>query len=279
MGNACKQVHDPTAPCASPSAAGVAVGEASASAIVRVQGDGLRGRGAVDKGLAEVALNIYSVGTAAALFAFNAACKPLGLGAFHCGVEVFGEEWSFSDVYENDCGTEPPSDGVFSSVPMSCAGHTFLERVPMGRTLLRRAELRSLVALLIREWPASSYDVLTRNCCHFSEDFCRRLGVGPIPEWVKSLAGAGAALEAAGDGQCCRSLAGGLAETTPLAFCTITSLASPGRTPAEVVTVEAPAWRRGPPPKGWASRQTGRRPVTEELGFEVVRAGRGHCRT
>lgn len=42
-------------------------------------------------------------------------------------------------------------------------------------------------------WQGTGYDVLTRNCCHFSDELSRQLGVGPLPLWTMSLAGAGAA--------------------------------------------------------------------------------------
>ena len=36
--------------------------------------------------------------------------------------------------------------------------------------------------------------MLRHNCCHFSDALCIKLGLGPIPAWVHSLADAGAAL-------------------------------------------------------------------------------------
>jgi len=38
-----------------------------------------------------------------------------------------------------------------------------------------------------------TYNVLTRNCHHFSNAFCVRLGVGSIPTWINDLADTGAA--------------------------------------------------------------------------------------
>merc|ERR1712146_682851 len=39
------------------------------------------------------------------------------------------------------------------------------------------------------------YHLLQRNCCDFSNELCKRLGVGRVPGWVKSAAGAGARLD------------------------------------------------------------------------------------
>merc|ERR1719401_1615130 len=44
------------------------------------------------------------------------------------------------------------------------------------------------------EWNGEEYNLLNHNCCHFCDAFCRRLGVGPTPQWVTNLAGAGARL-------------------------------------------------------------------------------------
>eukprot|EP00449_Zooxanthella_nutricula_P005220 CAMPEP_0198503816 /NCGR_PEP_ID=MMETSP1462-20131121/10124_1 /TAXON_ID=1333877 /ORGANISM="Brandtodinium nutriculum, Strain RCC3387" /LENGTH=126 /DNA_ID=CAMNT_0044232953 /DNA_START=362 /DNA_END=740 /DNA_ORIENTATION=+ len=82
----------------------------------------------------------------------------------------------------------------------------------MGMTGLSRVECSRLIDLLEREWPVVAYDVINFNCCHFSDEFCMRLGVGGVPYWVMNLAGVGAAVERnTGDflnPQCCRIMAG-----------------------------------------------------------------------
>ncbi|KAL3616743.1 hypothetical protein CASFOL_039137 [Castilleja foliolosa] len=34
---------------------------------------------------------------------------------------------------------------------------------------------------LSREWPGHSYDLLSKNCNHFCDEFCERLGVPKLP--------------------------------------------------------------------------------------------------
>merc|ERR1719191_1919491 len=41
-------------------------------------------------------------------------------------------------------------------------------------------------------WGGKSYDLVRRNCCSFANEFCEKLGVGPIPGWVNRLAQVGA---------------------------------------------------------------------------------------
>mmetsp|Transcript_7625 Transcript_7625/g.17963 ORF Transcript_7625/g.17963 Transcript_7625/m.17963 type:complete len:93 (-) Transcript_7625:143-421(-) len=64
----------------------------------------------------------------------------------------------------------------------------------MGSTALSEGEVLKLVLDLRTQWMGCSYDVLVRNCCHFCDTLCRRLGANPAPEWLMHLASAGAAL-------------------------------------------------------------------------------------
>lgn len=148
-----------------------------------------------------VILNIYDIGTSSVGQALNSVLRHFGTGAFHCGVEVYGYEWSFSDT-EDGTGM-----GVFCSRPRCCDGHSYAESVKMGRTSMAHSDVLKLIPLLSSYWTVGSYDTLTRNCCHFCDDMCQRLSVGPLPSWIMNLAGAGAALAATGDATCCRELA------------------------------------------------------------------------
>lgn len=117
----------------------------------------------------------------------NCIFRALGTGAFHTGVEVYGQEWSygFSDQRHS---------GVFCCTPKSCNIHTYREAVEMGQTTLSPGEIKTLIEELARAWPGKEYDLLRRNCCHFTDELSRRLGVGPLPYWVTNLASAGASL-------------------------------------------------------------------------------------
>jgi len=143
----------------------------------------------------EVTLNVYDLGTSSAIRALNRVLRDLGSGAFHCGVELCGHEWSYGHC------------GIFSSPPRSCMGHNFSEAVSMGLAFLSRKEVLALVRFLERDWPGSKYDLVKQNCCQFANAFCQRLGLGSIPPWVTRLAGAGRAMggftETFGLGTCC----------------------------------------------------------------------------
>jgi len=139
-----------------------------------------------------VYVHIYSLGTAGQGQALNSVLRVLGTGAFHCGVEVYGKEWSFR-------GRCCSGTGVFASRPQNCEHHTYSETLTLGETSLTGPEVSRLLSILQREWPGTSYDTLRRNCCHFSDKFCRCLGVGSLPPSLTSLANAGVKLVEAGN--------------------------------------------------------------------------------
>lgn len=115
---------------------------------------------------------------------------PLKLGGiFHAGVEVNGLEWSF--------GFTPSStrSGVFCCMPKQNAQHHYRESVRCRYTSLSAEQINSVITELVEEWRGRDYDLLRRNCCHFADEFCRRLKVGGIPGWVHRLARIGARLD------------------------------------------------------------------------------------
>mmetsp|Transcript_5878 Transcript_5878/g.16807 ORF Transcript_5878/g.16807 Transcript_5878/m.16807 type:complete len:227 (+) Transcript_5878:49-729(+) len=149
-----------------------------------------------------VTLHVYDAGMSELVRGMNHILRPFGSGAFHCGVVVYGSEWSYSNVQASE-GGPVAGTGVFDCDPMQCEGHRYLETVEMGETSLRDGEVAALLAQLREEWPVAAYDTVTRNCCHFSSELCCRLGVGDIPPWVTSLAAGFAATEAMCDPGCC----------------------------------------------------------------------------
>lgn len=128
-----------------------------------------------------VTLNIYDVGSLGASTALNNVLRPMGTGAFHCGVEVNGREWSYGFVEQ---GT-----GVFCCIARHCPHHIFRETVPMGFCTMTEKQVNELLTLLMLEWKGCDYDAISHNCCHFSDALCQRLGVGEIPAWITNLAG------------------------------------------------------------------------------------------
>lgn len=148
-----------------------------------------------------VFLHIYDLGSSGHMSFLNSVLKPFDSGAFHCGVEVYGLEWSFSDICE--VHGERSRTGVFSSWPKQSPGHRYAETVHMGSTSKTEVQVLQTVAEMEADWPIGEYNILRRNCCHFADAFCRELGVGSVPQRVLNLSKAGASVVDVAYTTCC----------------------------------------------------------------------------
>lgn len=116
----------------------------------------------------------------------------IGLGGiFHSAVQVYGDdEWSFGFCEE---GT-----GVFSCPSGKNPMYTYRESIVLGKTSHSIFDVNQMLRELSRKWPGHAYDLLSKNCNHFCDDFCERLGVPKLPAWVNRFANTGdAAIEIA----------------------------------------------------------------------------------
>jgi len=151
--------------------------------------------------MTDVVLHIYDVTnsgsdkTNSTIVQINKIFKDgIGLGGiFHSAVQVYGDdEWSFGFCEQ---GT-----GVFSCPSGKNPMYTYRESVVLGKTNFSIFKVNQILRELSREWPGSSYDLLAKNCNHFCDEFCERLGVPKLPGWVNRFANAGdTAMEVAGN--------------------------------------------------------------------------------
>ncbi|KAL6972036.1 hypothetical protein U1Q18_031719 [Sarracenia purpurea var. burkii] len=151
--------------------------------------------------MTEVILHIYDVTnsdsdkTNNTIVQINKIFKDgIGLGGiFHSAVQVYGdEEWSF--------GYCEQGSGVFSCPSGKNPMYTQRECIVLGKTNFSKSKVNQLLRELSREWPGYSYDLLSKNCNHFCDEFCERLGVPKLPGWINRFANAGdAAVEIAGN--------------------------------------------------------------------------------
>jgi len=114
-----------------------------------------------------------------ALFAHKSAPFRLG-GVFHAGVEIAGREWTYGH-------TVAAGTGVTWREPRTDPQHHYRETVNIGSTRLSVRDVGALLEKLTSEYQGNSYSLLGKNCCHFAEEFCQRLGVGSLPPWVHRL--------------------------------------------------------------------------------------------
>ncbi|KAK9914312.1 hypothetical protein M0R45_038098 [Rubus argutus] len=151
--------------------------------------------------MTEVVLHIYDVTnsgsdkTNSTIMQINKIFKDgIGLGGiFHSAVQVYGEdEWSF--------GFCEQGSGVFSCPSGKNPMYTYRESIVLGTTDCSIFKVNQILRELSREWPGFCYDLLSKNCNHFCDELCERLGVPKLPGWVNRFAHAGdAAMEVAGN--------------------------------------------------------------------------------
>ncbi|KAL3651889.1 hypothetical protein CASFOL_004891 [Castilleja foliolosa] len=84
-----------------------------------------------------------------------------------------GDEWSFGFCEQ---GT-----GVFSCPTTKNPMCTYRETIKLGKTSFSIFKVNRILRELSREWPGHSYDLLSKNCNHFYDEFCERLGVPKLP--------------------------------------------------------------------------------------------------
>lgn len=132
-----------------------------------------------------VLVRVYHLNKTVVTRALNRNFKSYG--AFHTGVEVYGREWSFGMTFDDW------STGITWNPPGENPDHTFCETLSMGYTTLSPTQVWQLIEEMKTEWRGCTYHLLSRNCHHFSDAFCQKLGVNRIPTWLNELAGTGAA--------------------------------------------------------------------------------------
>eukprot|EP00927_Polykrikos_kofoidii_P017828 TRINITY_DN18168_c0_g2_i1.p1 TRINITY_DN18168_c0_g2~~TRINITY_DN18168_c0_g2_i1.p1 ORF type:complete len:513 (+),score=61.60 TRINITY_DN18168_c0_g2_i1:80-1540(+) len=130
-------------------------------------------------GTAGVVLSIYDATMCRLVEVFNDVALALGGGAYHVGVVVHRQEWSFG---QSDYGT-----GISSVRPRRHPSHRFRNSERIGFTRLTSRETSAVVAELADSWPGNKYNLFQRNCVHFAQAFCKRLGCSPVPSWLDSM--------------------------------------------------------------------------------------------
>ncbi|GAB9462838.1 hypothetical protein Gpo141_00000321 [Globisporangium polare] len=118
-----------------------------------------------------VFLNVYDLSPA------NAYVSALGVGLFHSGIEIAGDEYSFAS-----------GAGVFTNTPKQAAGAAFRESIQLGVFNGSYTEARQLAFSLRPEFEGDSYNLFTKNCNTYSEALCQLLLSKSIPAYVNRAA-------------------------------------------------------------------------------------------
>ncbi|EGX53256.1 hypothetical protein AOL_s00006g122 [Orbilia oligospora ATCC 24927] len=113
----------------------------------------------------------------------------LGVGLLHTGVAIGDREYAFgghdrrgvTGVYYLKPKQEPP-------------GATFRTSIVHGHVSYTPDQIHEILVEVSQEFLGTSYNVLTRNCNHFTSFLCEKLTGKPAPKWINRAASIGVAL-------------------------------------------------------------------------------------
>jgi len=127
----------------------------------------------------QVVLNVYD------LTPINNYTYWVGFGIFHSGIEVHGKEYGFG-------AHDFPVSGVFEVEPKNCPGFFYRSSIVLGRINMPPSEFRTFIETAASEYHGDTYNLISKNCNHFTNDISSRLTGKHIPGWVNRLARLGA---------------------------------------------------------------------------------------
>mmetsp|Transcript_38466 Transcript_38466/g.86487 ORF Transcript_38466/g.86487 Transcript_38466/m.86487 type:complete len:241 (+) Transcript_38466:124-846(+) len=128
-----------------------------------------------------------------------------GGGVYHSGTEVGGKEYAYGGLTLQEltpAGDPLPHradrSGVWVQeplvVPPQMSGARYKCGIDVGIARLSELELKQKLVKLSRTWKAIDYDVLEKNCNHFTSTLCAVLQVDEPPSWINDLADKGVSM-------------------------------------------------------------------------------------
>mmetsp|Transcript_31436 Transcript_31436/g.40436 ORF Transcript_31436/g.40436 Transcript_31436/m.40436 type:complete len:230 (-) Transcript_31436:304-993(-) len=119
----------------------------------------------------KVILNVYD------LSEINEHAHQFGVGVYHSGVEVNGREYTYGG-----------GGGIFDHEPKGAPNCKFRESVEMGTFEGTPADIQRALDNLKSDFGPDMYNIINKNCNHFSDAFVRELLGRPVPGYVNRLA-------------------------------------------------------------------------------------------
>lgn len=113
----------------------------------------------------------------------------LGTSLLHSGIVINGKEYAYgghdrrgvTGVYWTKPGVEPPG-GIFKC------------EILHGFTFSAQHEIDAIIRMASEQFLGTAYNLLTKNCNHFSQYLCQKLTERPGPGWLNRAASIGVAL-------------------------------------------------------------------------------------
>jgi hypothetical protein len=137
-----------------------------------------------------VCLNIYDLITQESKTAglSRDALDVLGMGVFHSGIQVYGEEISFG--MDPTGVNDPRTDGIFIVPPMGAMGK-FKQQIELGPTNLGPDQIMAILERIRPQFRAASYHMLNHNCNVFTRTFAEAIDPSfpaKFPPWLNRAA-------------------------------------------------------------------------------------------
>ncbi|KAI1846614.1 hypothetical protein JX265_009082 [Neoarthrinium moseri] len=134
----------------------------------------------------EVIINVYDLLPPGRL---SSLLWNIGSSLLHTGVVINGREYAYGGH------DRPHTTGVYWTAPRSCPpGGTFRTEILHGFTFATQAEIDTIIKSTSEDFPGTSYNLLTKNCNHFTQTLCERLTGRRGPSWLNRAAQIGVAL-------------------------------------------------------------------------------------
>ncbi|CAD7938007.1 unnamed protein product [Amoebophrya sp. A25] len=88
-------------------------------------------------------------------------------GAYHVGIEVYGDEWQYGYCEEGH--------GISRVRPRISRDHIYAESIPIGQTRYSRREVQKMLQSMQIDWLGGEYDLNGKNCVDFARALSARL--------------------------------------------------------------------------------------------------------
>ncbi|TGO54887.1 hypothetical protein BCON_0100g00070 [Botryotinia convoluta] len=134
----------------------------------------------------EIVINVYDLLPAGKL---SSILWSFGTSLLHSGIVINGREYAFGGHDKKG------NTGVYWQTPrVEPPGGTFRCEIVQGFTFSPQVEIDAVIKEASAIFQGTSYNLLTRNCNHFTAYMCERLTGQSGPPWLNRAASIGVAL-------------------------------------------------------------------------------------
>jgi hypothetical protein len=119
-----------------------------------------------------VILNVYKISE-------NSLIEKFGIELYHTAIEYDNTEFAFGYLNKADVS------GVYDIKPMSFDQGSYVESITLGN--VKRREFFNKLDIIKNSFMGNSYNLLTKNCNHFTKDFVKSILDIDIPFKFKTF--------------------------------------------------------------------------------------------